>query len=94
MLPLIVAALAATAQPVSPPTSPEASAVTVQSAPQSTLQSTRASRRNQIVCKAVIWQGIGAAQHVCATRAQWEARSAQERQNLVQFQLRSYSAGR
>ena len=84
MLILIAAALTATAQPVSNPM-PAAPAAAV-SAP--------TSRRDEIVCKTVMWQGIGAAQRACVTRAQWEERSAQEQQNLARFQLRSYSAAR
>ena len=84
MLILIAAALIATAQPVSNPM-PAAPAAAV-SAP--------TSRRDEIVCKTVIWSGGGAPQRACVTRAQWEERSAQDQQNLARFQLRSYSAAR
>ncbi len=84
MLILIAAALTATAQPVSNPT-PAAPAAAV-SAP--------SSRRDEIVCKTVIWEGLGAPQRACATRRQWEERSAEERQALTQFQLRSSWGGR
>lgn len=82
MLNLIFAVVAATAQPAA-------------TAPQTVAEPAPHVRRSEeVVCKMMMWDGIGAAQRVCATRADWEERSARQRQALMEFQQRSYTKNR
>ena len=82
MLNLIIAALAATASPAVP---------TLQAIP---AVATHLSRRDEVICKVVMWPGIGTPQRACAPRWEWDQRTAREQQVLSQYQQRTYSSGR
>ena len=85
MLNLIIAALASTASPAAPTPPPPQAIPAV---------ATHLSRRDEVICKVVMWPGIGTPQRACAPRWEWDQRTAREQQVLSQYQQRTYSSGR